>query len=103
MIRRCPTLLTMLSAALAFGFGLQPASTRADGIANYTLTSTDAWPAPSGPPPGTPSVTLNSTVSNGSATVSVPSTTGLAVGYQVTGTGIPSGTTVSQIAPAARR
>ena len=36
-------------------------------------------------------------LSSGSATVSVPSTTGIGVGYQVTGTGIPSGTTVTAI------
>ena len=95
MIRRCPTLLTMLLVGLAFGF--EPAFTRADGIANYTLTTTDALPAPSGPPPGTPSVTLNSTLTSGSAAAQVPTTTGLGVGYQVSGTGVPSGTTVSQI------
>jgi hypothetical protein len=89
--------LTTLSVALAIGFGLQPASALADGIANYDLTTTSALPSPSGPPPGTASVSLNSTLSNGSTTVSVPSTSGVAVGYQVTGTGIPSGTTVSQI------
>jgi len=97
VIRRCPTRLTMLSVALAIGTGLQPAFTLADGIANYNLTTTSALSSPSGPPPGTQSVTLNSTVTNGSTTVSVPSTTGLGVGYQVTGTGIPSGTTISQI------
>ena len=44
MIRRCPTLLTVLAVALAFGLALQPVFTRADGIANYTLTTTDALP-----------------------------------------------------------
>ena len=97
MIRRCPTLLTALAAASAFGLGLQSTSTRADGLATYTLTSTDGLAAPTGPPPGTQAVSLNSTVSSGSATVSVPSTTGVAVGYQVTGPGIPSGTTVAGI------
>jgi hypothetical protein len=87
----------MLSITLAVGFGVQPAFTLADGIANYNLTTTSALPSPSGPPPGTSSVTLNSTLSNGSSTVNVPSTTGLGVGYQVTGIGIPSGTTISQI------
>jgi len=80
-------------------------STQADGIssntsagtADYTLTTTTALPAPTGPPPNTPSVTLNSTLTNGSPTVTLPSTTGVAVGYGVSGTGIPSGTTVSQI------
>jgi hypothetical protein len=95
VIRRCPTLLTMLLVVSAFGF--EPAFTRADGIANYTLTTTDALPAPSGPPPGTPSVTLNSMLTSGSATAQVPSATGLGVGYQVSGTGVPSGTTVGQI------
>jgi hypothetical protein len=95
VIRRCPTLLTMLLVVSAFGF--EPAFTRADGIANYTLTTTNALPAPSGPPPGTPSVTLNSTLTSGSSTAQVPSTTGLGVGYNVSGTGVPSQTTVSQI------
>jgi len=95
VIRRCSTLLTMLFIASAFGF--EPAFTRADGIANYTLTTTDALPVPSGPPPGTPSVTLNSTLTSGSATAQVTSATGLGVGYQVSGTGVASGTTVSQI------
>jgi hypothetical protein len=100
VLRRYPTLLTMLAAALAFGLGLQPASSQADGItgtANYTLTATDALPAPTGPPPGTPSVTLGSTITSGSTTVSVPSTSGVGVGYVVSGTGIPTGTTISQI------
>jgi hypothetical protein len=45
-------------------------------------------------------VTINGNLSSGSATVSVPSTTGLGVGYQVTGSGIPSGTTVTQLGSA---
>ena len=53
MIRRCPTLLTALAAASAFGLALQSTLTRADGLATYTLTSTDGLPAPTGPPPGT--------------------------------------------------
>src|SRR5262249_45886387 len=77
--------------------GFQPALTQADGIANYTLTTTDAIPAPSGPPPGTPSITLNSMLTAGSVMAKVPSASGLSVGYQVSGTGIPSGTTVGQI------
>ncbi len=93
-MRRCPTLLV---ASLAFGLALQPVSTRADGLATYTLTSTDGLPAPSGPPPGTPAVPLTGTLSTGSPTVSLPSTTGIGVGYQVTGTGIPGGTTVAAI------
>jgi hypothetical protein len=100
VIRRYPTLLTMLLAALAFSLVLQPSSSHADGVtgtADYTLTATTALPAPTGPLPGTPSVTLNSTLNNGSPTVNVPSTSGVAVGYLVTGTGIPTGTTVSQI------
>src|SRR5262245_26308735 len=96
VIYRCRTLLTMLLIAVALGFGFQPALMRADGIANYTLTTIDALPAPSGPPPGTPSVTLNSTLTAGSALARVPSTTGLGVGYQVSGTGVPSGTTVGK-------
>ncbi len=93
-MRRCPTLLV---AFLAFGLALQPVSSRADGLATYTLTSTDGLPAPSGPPPGTPAVPLTGTLSTGSPTVSVRSTTGIGVGYQVTGTGIPGGTTVTAI------
>ncbi len=95
MIRRCPTLLTVLAAALVLGCGLSPVSARADGIVNYTLTSTNGLAAPTGPPPGTQPVVLSSTVSSGSATVNVPNTTGVSVGYEVTGTGIPTGTTVS--------
>ena len=55
MRRRYPTLLTTLGAALAFGLGLQPASSQADGIAgtaDYTLTTTDAIPAPPALRPG---------------------------------------------------
>jgi len=36
-------------------------------------------------------------LTSGSSTVTLSNTSGVAVGYQVTGTGIPSGTTVSQI------
>jgi hypothetical protein len=95
-MRRCPTLLKVLAAASAFGMGLQPASTQADGLATYTLTSTNGLAAPTGPPPAAP-ITLSGNVSNGSATVAVPSTTGITVGYEVTGNGIPSGTTVTQV------
>jgi hypothetical protein len=97
VIRRCPTVLTNIAVATAFCFGFQPALSQADGIANYTLTTTTALPAASGPPPGTPSVTLNSTLANGSTTVTMPSTSGVSVGYEVTGSGIATGTTVSQI------
>ena len=53
-------------------------SAQADGItvagtADYTLTTTTGLPAPTGPPPGTPSVTLNSTLTSGSSTVTLPS------------------------------
>ena len=95
MIRRCPTLLTVLAATLVLGYGLHPASTRADGIANYTLSSSSDLAAPTGPPPGTQPVVLSGTVSSGSANVNVPNTTGVSVGYEVTGTGIPTGTTVT--------
>jgi hypothetical protein len=104
VIRRCPATLTALVAALAFGLGLQPTSTQADGIssgttagtAEYTLTTTAGLPAPTGPPPGT-TTTLTGAVSNGSATVGLSNTSGLAVGEQVTGNGIPAGTTITQI------
>ena len=102
MRRRYPTLLTTLGATLACGLGLQPASSQADGIAgtaNYTLTTTAAIPAATGPVPGTPSVTVSGTLSSGSATVSLPTNSAVAVGYEVSGTGIPAGTTVSQIGP----
>jgi hypothetical protein len=101
VIRRCSAPLSVLVAALSFGSALQPMSAQADGItsgmADYTLTTTTALAAPTGPVPGTPSVTLNGTLASGSSTVSVPSTKGLAVGYEVTGTGITGGTTISQI------
>jgi hypothetical protein len=93
--------LAVLVVALSFGLASQPMSAQADGItsgtADYTLTTTTGLAAPTGPPPGTPSVTLNSTLTNGSETVSLPSSSGVAAGYEVTGTGIPAGTTVSQI------
>jgi len=80
-------------------------STQADGMnsntsagtADYTLTTTTALPTPTGPPPGTSSVTLSSTLTSGSPAVTLPSTSGLFVGDQVSGTGIPAGTTVSEI------
>jgi hypothetical protein len=103
VLRRCPAPATLLVAALTFGLGSYPMSSKADGIsgtADYTLTLTPGTPAlapPVGPPPGTPSVTLSSTLTNGSSTVTLPSTSGLAVGYDVTGTGIPAGTTINQI------
>ena len=98
MIRRCPAPLTALVAALVFGLGLQPVSTWADGIsssttagtAEYTLTTTTGLPAPTAPRPGT-TFTLTGTVTSGSSTVVVPSTSGLPVGDPVTGTGIPAG------------
>jgi hypothetical protein len=40
-------------------------------------------------------------LTSGSANVTIPSTSSLAVGYDVTGTGIPTGTTISQINTAA--
>ena len=97
MIRRCPTLLAMLAAAFVLGCGLYPVYARADGIVNYTLTSTNGVAVPTGPPPGTQPVVESSTVSNGSASISVPNTTGVSVGYEVTGTGIPTGTTVTAL------
>jgi len=89
--------LTPLFVACVVALTLQPEFTRADGLVNYTLTSTDALPAATGPLPGTPSVALNGALATGSAAVSVPSTNGLGVGYLVTGTGVPTGTTISQI------
>ncbi|MFI5455411.1 MAG: hypothetical protein ACHRXM_08155 [Isosphaerales bacterium] len=105
MIRRCSAPLTVLAAALAFGLGSRPMSAQADGMnssasagtADYTLTTTTAIPTPTGPPPGTANVTLSSTLTSGSPGVTVPSTSGLFVGDQVSGTGIPTGTTISQV------
>jgi hypothetical protein len=64
VVRRGPAPLTMLAAALAFGLGWRPMSTRADGLTNrsdtsntptvtvdYTLTSSITLPAPTGPKP----------------------------------------------------
>ena len=39
VLRRCPTPLTMLATALAFGLGLLPMSTRADGLTSNSNTS----------------------------------------------------------------
>ncbi len=105
MIRRCRASLNVMVAAVAIFLGLQPPSVHADGItsttagtADYTLTSTVNLTAPTGPVPGTAATTLTGiTVTSGSATVPVPSTTGLAVGYGVSGAGIPAGTTVTAI------
>jgi hypothetical protein len=101
VIRRCRASLNVMVASLAALLGLQPLSANADGItsgaADYTLTSTVNLAAPTGPEPGTPNIPLTSTVTTGSSTVTVPSTSGLAVGYGVTGAGIPTGTTVSAI------
>jgi hypothetical protein len=109
--RRCPTSLTLLVVGLTFGSSLRPTCVRADSIdstssnpfaqtAEYTLTSVSNLPAPTGPPPGTPVVTRTATLATGSPTVTLPSTSGLSAGYQVSGTGIPSGTTVTQVNPA---
>jgi hypothetical protein len=104
VIRRCRASLTVMVATLAIYSGLQPPSVNADGItsasagtADYTLTSTVNLAAPTGPVPGTPSTTLAGTVNSGSTTVTLPNTSSLAVGYGVSGTGIPSGTTVTAI------
>ena len=101
MTRRCPSPLTMVATTMAIVLSSRPMLTHADsitsGTAEYTLTSTTTLSAPTGPPPGTPSTTLNSTITNGAAIVTLPSTTGLAVGYGVSGTGIATGTTISAI------
>jgi hypothetical protein len=108
VFRRCSASMTALVAALASSLGLQSTNVYADSIsssssnplsvtAEYTLTSTSSISAPTGPPPGTPIVTQTATLSSGSATVALPSTNGLAVGYAVTGTGVPQGTTITQI------
>jgi hypothetical protein len=105
VIRRCPAPLTAMVAALVFGLGSQPTSTQADGIsssttpgtANYTLTTATGLPAPTVPVPGTVFTQLG-TITNGTAAVGGLSTTNeLAAGDSVSGTGIPSGTTISQI------
>ena len=101
MIRRSPAPFAMLVAALTFGLASQPMSAMAVGItsgtADYTLTTTTTLPAPTGPAPGSPNISLSSTLASGSATVQVPSISALSVGYGVAGTGIASGTTISQI------
>ena len=64
VLRRCPTPLTMLAAALAFGLGFLPMSTRGDGLTSnsntsntttesleFTLTTTQAIAAAPGSPP----------------------------------------------------
>jgi hypothetical protein len=60
VIRRCPAPLPALVAALVFGLGLQPISTRADqvGTADYSLTFPTGLSAPTGasPSPGSSSV-----------------------------------------------
>jgi hypothetical protein len=98
---RCPAPLAIFVAALTFGSASQLMFVMADGItsgtADYTLTTTTALPAPTGPAPGSPNVSLSGTLNSGSTTVQVPSTSGLSVGYGVSGTGIASGTTISQI------
>ena len=104
MIRRCPAPLTALAAALLFAWGLQPISAMADGIsssdgpgtADYTLTATNGLPAPTVPMPGTVFTQLG-TITTGSAAVGISSSSELAPGDLVTGTGIPSGDTISQI------
>ena len=104
MIRRCPAPLTALAAALLFAWGLQPISAMADGIsssdgpgtADYTLTTTTGLPAPTVPMPGTVFTQLG-TITSGSNAVMATSTSELAPGDVVSGTGIPSGDTISQI------
>jgi hypothetical protein len=98
VIRRCPAPLTAVMTSLAIGFGLQPASARADqmGTADYTLTATTGLPAPTVPVPGTV-FNLGGAVTSGSTAVTVANTNELAVGDPVTGAGIPSGTTITQI------
>jgi hypothetical protein len=100
VIRRCPAPLTVLVAALGFGLGSLPMSTQADGItagtAEYTLTATTALPTPTVPVPGAV-FSLTGTVTSGSSTVAVSSTSQLAIGDPVSGTGIPSGAAISQI------
>jgi hypothetical protein len=99
--RRGPAPVKLVVATCAILFAVREMSARADGIvsgtADYTLSSTTTLTSPSGPPPDTPNTSLSGTVTSGSTTVSVPSTTNLAVGYGVSGSGIPSGTTITQI------
>ena len=102
MIRRCPAPLTAMVAALVFGLGSQPRSTRADGsssatagTAEYTLTTTTGLPA---------RVSRSRYCRHASGTSRVdrprsayPSTSEFALGDPVSGSGIPSGTTIGEI------
>jgi hypothetical protein len=104
VIRRCPAPLTALAAALLFALGLQPISAMADGIssgdgpgtADYTLTATNGLPTPTVPMPGTVFTQLG-TITSGSNAVMAASTSELAPGDVVSGTGIPSGDTISTV------
>jgi hypothetical protein len=104
VIRRCPAPLTALAAALLLVWGLQPISAMADGIsssdgpgtADYTLTATTGLPNPTVPVPGTVFTQLG-TITSGSNAVMATSTSELAPGDVVSGTGIPSGDTISTI------
>jgi hypothetical protein len=93
--------LIALFAAMTVAVASLTSSALADamtsGTADYTLTTTKALAAPTGPQPGSPNITVNGTLTTGTPTVTVPSTSGLAVGYGVSGTGIASGTTIGQI------
>jgi hypothetical protein len=60
-------------------------------------TATSSWLATNGFSTGSPSITTAGTYLANSTSVTVASSTGIAVGYSVSGTGIASGTTVSQI------
>ena len=95
MIRRCPTLLTMLLVGLAFGFATSVHVGRRDR--KLHLDDDRCSSCTFGPSTRHPERHTEQHTDERFGYCAVPSTTGLGVGYQVSGTGIPSGTTISQI------
>lgn len=92
--------LTILVAAVLLDSGVLLTTTQAGGITSgmvdYTLTTTKGLPAPTVPVPGTV-FDQTGTITSGSPLVTVSSTNQLSVGDPVSGSGISTGTTISQI------